>query len=182
MASMIANMKEKTGKSLEEWIQILAKAGLAKHGEKVNLLKGEHGLTHGYANMIVHFEKQEAAGGPPAEEDLVAGQYAGKEGLKPIYEALMAAVRGFGEGLDESPKKAYVSLRRKKQFALFQPSTASRLDVGINLKGVAVAGSERLEASGSWNAMCSHRVRLTDVSQVDAELVEWLRAAWEAAG
>ena len=64
-----------------------------------------------------------------------------------------------------APKKAYVSLRRRKQFGCLQPSTATRFDVGINLKGVAPAG--RLEASGSFNAMVSHRVRVSDVKEVD---------------
>ena len=78
-----------------------------------------------------------------------------------------------------SPKKAYVSLRRNKQFAIFQPSTATRLDVGINLKGKPAKG--RLEASGSFNSMVSHRVRVESAADVNAELVGWLREAYESA-
>ena len=79
-----------------------------------------------------------------------------------------------------APKKAYVSLRHKKQFAIIQPSTRTRLDVGINLKGDEP--TERLEASGSFNAMVSHRVRVTDVKQVDKELIAWLKDAYKRAG
>jgi hypothetical protein len=61
-----------------------------------------------------------------------------------------------------------------------QPSTASRLDLGLNLKGVDPAG--RLEAAGSFNAMCSHRVRMESPDDVDAEVMEWVRAAYERAG
>ena len=81
--------------------------------------------------------------------------------------------------MELAPKKAYVSLRRRKQFGCLQPSTATRFDVGINLKGVAPAG--RLEASGSFNAMVSHRVRVSDVNEVDDELIGWLRQAYDQA-
>ena len=91
----------------------------------------------------------------------------------------MAAVSKLGSDVEISPKKSYVSLRRKKQFALVQASTRTRVDVGLNLKGEAT--TERLEASGSFNAMCSHRVRLTADEQVDDELAGWLRQAYERA-
>ena len=89
-------------------------------------------------------------------------------------------MKGFGDDVELSAKKAYVSLRRKKQFGLVQPSTKTRVDVGIQLKNVAPGG--RLEASGSFNAMVSHRVRLGSVEEVDEELIGWLRDAYSAAG
>ncbi|HEX8831357.1 MAG TPA: DUF5655 domain-containing protein [Longimicrobium sp.] len=89
------------------------------------------------------------------------------------------AVRGFVRVVEVAPKKAYVSLRRTKQFALVQPSTATRVDVGLNLKETRASG--RLEHSGSFSEMVSHRVRVGSVEEVDAELVAWLRAAYDAA-
>jgi hypothetical protein len=88
-------------------------------------------------------------------------------------------VRKFGADVELDPKKAYVSVRRNKQFALVQPSTKTRVDVGIQLKGAPPAG--RLEASGSWNAMVSHRVRVESVAEVDAELIGWLKEAYAKA-
>ncbi len=70
------------------------------------------------------------------------------------YDKLMHAIAKFGNDVEVSPKKAYVSLRRKKQFAIIQPSTKTRMDVGLNIKGVKPAG--KVEAAGSWNAMCTH--------------------------
>lgn len=99
--------------------------------------------------------------------------------MRPIYQALLAAVQTFGKDVEVSPKKAYVSLRRQKQFAIVQPSTPTRLDVGLNLKGVAPAG--RLEASGSFNAMVSHRIRLASVKDFDKELLGWLKQAYDQA-
>ena len=177
-AAMIANLKEKTGKSLDAWVKIAKASKETKHGKLVALLKSEHGLTHGYANLVAH-RRLKSAADDAAPDDLVASQYSGKKSdLKPIYNALVAAVTKFGE-VEVSPKKAYVSLRRAKQFAIFQPSTATRLDVGIKLKDVKPAG--RLEASGSFNAMVSHRVRVESLKEIDKELVGWLRQAYDAA-
>jgi hypothetical protein len=176
--SMIDNLPAKTGKPLAEWLTICGRSGLEKHGEIVKHLKGDHGMTHGFANLVAHKFREAGSGGAPA--DPVAAQYAGpKAGLRPIYDALIDAVTAFGGDVSVSPKKAYVSLRRKKQFALIQPSTRTRVDVGINLKDQKPTG--RLEASGSFNAMVSHRVRLGAPADVDAELVAWLEQAYQAA-
>lgn len=177
-ASMIANLEAKTGKALSAWLKITRASGLEKHGQIVKLLKSEHGVTHGFANLIAH-ETLKAGEPAAAEGDLVEAQYSGaKGGLRPIYDALLEYVQSFGDDVEIAPKKTYVSLRRNKQFGLIQPSTKTRVDVGINLKGTEP--TERLEASGSFNSMVSHRVRLTETSQVDDELVGWLRAAYEA--
>lgn len=177
--TMIKNLQEKTGKSLADWIKIARATMIAKHKELVDLLKSKHGLGHGYANLVAlkslaTKEQAEATG-----DDLVAAQYSGaKAELKPIYDALIAAIGKFGKDVEVAPKKAYVSVRRKKQFCIIQPSTATRLDVGINLKGVTA--NERLEASGAFNSMVSHRVRVSKKSEVDQELIGWLKQAYEA--
>lgn len=175
--TMIDNMPDKTGKPLKEWLSILQKTDLIKHGQIVKFLKTEHGVTHGFANLIAH--KALAQGNESAEDDLVNAQYGGpKATLRPIYEKLIADIKTFGPDVEFAPKKSYVSLRRNKQFGLIQPSTKTRVDVGLNLKGVEA--TERLEASGSFNAMVSHRVRLSHIDDVDAELLGWLRSAYEA--
>jgi hypothetical protein len=179
-ASMIAGLREKTGKSLEEWLRILRASKLTKHKEFMTLLKGEHGLTHGFANMIALQALQSDSHTAGDVDALVDAQYAGsKAALRPIYDALLVAVRKFGSDVEVSPKKAYVSFRRNKQFAIIQPSTATRVDVGINLKGTEPAG--RLEPSGSFNAMVSHRVRLSKPDEVDKELIGWLKQAYSEA-
>ena len=181
MASMIAGLAEKTGRSLPEWTKAVRKTGALKHGEIVSWLKGQ-GVGHGYATLIAHKTLGTDAVSRAAEggEDLVAAQYAGKKAaLRPIYDQLIAKVGAFGADVEISPKNAYVSLRRSKQFALIQPSTATRVDVGLNMKGAPARG--RLEASGSFNSMCTHRVRVEAAAQVDAELVGWLKQAYDSA-
>jgi len=176
--SMIRNLPEKTGKSLDQWIALLNGQSLDKHGDILRWLKTEHGMTHGFANLVsIKFRE----GDQPPAVDLVAAQYAGpKAALRPIHDALMDAVTGFGGDVELAPKKTYVSLRRAKQFGIVQASTRTRVDIGINLKGAEP--TKRLEAAGSFNAMVSHRVRVASVDEVDDELIGWLRAAYEGAG
>ena len=174
--AMIANMKDKTGKTLPQWLAVVKKTKLDKHGLIVKHLKTDHGMTHGFANLVAHKALKSDAGS--AETDLVAAQYSGsKADLKPIYDAIIKAVEACGDA-EIAPKKAYVSLRRSKQFAIVQPSTKTRVDLGLNLKGEAP--TERLEASGSFNAMVSHRVRLEKPGDVDKAVKSWIKMAWEA--
>lgn len=178
---MIKNLEEKTGKKFSEWINIVKTSGLEKHGEIMKLLKSEtHGLTHGYANLVAHKAKETDAGSASSEASLVDDQYKGKESLRPIYESLISEIQKFGGDVELAPKRAYVSLRRKKQFGLIQPSTKTRVDIGINVKGKAPEGS--LEIAGSWNTMVSHRIKITEPAQVTSEVISWLKVAYEAAG
>ena len=178
--TMLANVPEKTGKTIKHWCAILKKTGLDKHGQLVRHLKTEHAVTHGFANLIATVFRDGGQLAQPPVDDLLGAQYAGpKAALRPIYDALIKAATALGKDVEIAPKKTYVSLRRSKQFALIQPSTRTRVDLGLNLKGVPP--TERLEASGSFNAMVSHRVRLTDVSEVDQQLKSWLRDAYRSA-
>jgi hypothetical protein len=180
MASLHRNLLEKTGKSIDEWAGLARATGVGKHKDLVAHLKAEHGLSHGYANQVA-LAALAAPDAPKAgTDDLVTAQYAGaKAALRPIHDALRSAVETFGPDVEFSPKKAYVSLRRSKQFALIQPSTATRVDVGLILKGVEPLG--RLEPSGSFNAMFTHRVKVSTPAEVDAELIGWLRRAYDEA-
>ncbi len=177
-AAMIAGLSGKTGKSLEEWLKVVRASKLDKHKAIVDLLKKTHGVTHGFANLIALQALGSDSHTAGDADALVETQYSGaKAGLRTIYEAVLTAVRKFGPDVEVSPKKAYVSLRRNKQFAIVQPSTATRVDLGINLKQTESGG--RLEAAGSFNAMVSHRVRLSKPGDVDAEVVGWLRRAYD---
>jgi hypothetical protein len=177
VATQLANIEKRTGKSLAELSGIVAASGLAKHGELVAMLKRELGMGHGDANMLVHHVRQQAA--PAAPQDPVAALYTGKKlELRPIHDRLMSAIRGFG-AFEEAPKKTYVSLRRRKQFATIGPATNTQVEVGLNVKGLAPTGRlVQLPPKG----MCDYKVRLAGADEVDAELLGWIRAAFDAAG
>lgn len=173
LKTMIANMPEKTGKSLDEWKIILKAKSFEKHSEGVKFLKSEHNVTHGFANTIVTLSKDENN----APEDLVQAQYTSKEGLFPIYEKLIEYVRSLGSDVTVTPKKASVSLIRKRQFLLIKPATKTRIDLGFKLKDTPI--TDRLEDSGPFGSMCTHRVRISDLAEIDDELKAWIKEAYD---
>lgn len=176
---MLENIELKTGKSADYWIKLVKNSGLIKHGEKMKLLKEKHAFSHGYANTIVHLSKDDGQANSKKQTNLVAEQYKGKEALKAIYDKLIKEVSKFGNDVELAPKKAYVSLRRSKQFALIQPSTKTRVDIGIKLKDVEP--SELAEKAGSWNSMVTHRIRIENTKEVNKEVIKWLKEAYKNA-
>ena len=176
---MEEGLLEKTGKPLEHWIKIVQKSGIEKHMEIIKFLKSEHGFTHGFANFVA-FKTKKTDAGSIDDDVLLTNQYKGKESLKPIYDKLLEIILPLGDDITKTPKKDSVSFIRKKQFALIKPASKTRIDVGLKLKDKAT--SNRLENSGPFGAMCTHRVQLTEIAQVDAELFGWIKEAYDKAG
>jgi hypothetical protein len=182
LATQLANIEKRTGKTLAELTRIVNGSGLTKHGELVNMLKTDLGMGHGDANTLVHTVRKSA--GPAAAQGLPSGAvldglYTGpKSALRPIHDKLMTALRSFGD-FEEAPKKTYVSYRRKKQFATIGPATNSQVEVGLNMKGVKATGRLQELPAGQ---MCNYRVRLGTADEVDAELIGWIRTAYDASG
>ena len=182
LATQMANILKRTGKSLAEFTAIVKGSGLSKHGELVSMLKTKLGMGHGDANTLVHVVLK--SDGPSAASGLSAGQvldglYTGpKAELRPIHDKLLVALRKFGD-FEEAPKKTYVSYRRKKQFAMIGPATNTRVEVGLNMKGIKATSRLQELPAGQ---MCNYKVKLTDAKEVDAELIAWIKTAFEAAG
>lgn len=144
----------------------------------VKLLKTEHEVTHGFANLIVHEYLNQ--GSATEEVGLLDVPYAkGKKGLIPLRDELIKMVNRLRSGVEIAPKKTYVSLRHKKHFALVQPSTKTRIDLGINLKGVEPVG--KLQLSGSLGSMVSHNIAIHALVDIDGEVEAWLKWALEEA-
>jgi hypothetical protein len=184
LATQLANIEKRTGKSIDALAAIVKSSGLSKHGEIRDMLKRDLGMGHGDANTLVHHVLK-SDGGSAAEAagktgaDVLDEIYAGaKAPLRPIHDRFMAAIAGFGP-FEIAPKKGYVSLRRKKQFAMIGPATNSRVEVGINMKDVPA--TDRLLAQPA-GGMCQYKVKVTDPAEVNAELVAWVRRAYDAAG
>jgi Domain of unknown function (DUF5655)/Domain of unknown function (DUF4287) len=184
LATQLANIEKRTGKSLDALAAIVKSSGLTRHGEIRDMLKRDLGMGHGDANTLVHIvlksdgESAATAAGQSAG-DVLDDIYAGvKTPLRPIHDKLMAAINGFG-AFEIAPKKGYVSLRRKKQFAMIGPATNSRVEVGINMKDVQP--TDRLVAMPP-GGMCQYKVKVTAPAEVDSELIAWIRRAYDAAG
>jgi predicted transport protein len=157
-------------------IEIVRASGIEKHGQAVAMLKAEYGIGHGNANLVVIKAREADAGGARPDDELVASHYAGRNAaLRPAFDAVVGAVREFGLDVELAPKKSYVSLRRRKQFAQVGPA-AGQLEVCLNLPGNP--GTDRLTPI---SGMATHRVRIADASGLDAELLAWLREAYERA-
>lgn len=183
LETQIKNIQTRTGKSLEVLYGLLRKSGRSKHGELRDLLKSDLGMGHGDANTLVHlFLQSEGAGAAPAVAapgDVLDALYSGKKAhLRVVHDKLMAAITKFGE-FEIAPKKAYVSLRRKKQFAMIGPATQTRAEVGLNVKGLDP--TTRLLAMPA-GGMCAYKVNVTSVDEVDKELIGWIRQAYDSAG
>lgn len=180
--TQINNIQKKTGMSLEELSAIVKKSGLTKHGEIRDMLKEKLGLGHGDANTLVHVVLQSdgtrAAEGKSADAVLDEIYSGAKAGFRPIHEKLMKEIQKFGE-FEIVPKKGYVSLRRKKQFAMIGPKTNTRFEVGINAKDFKKNARLLEQPKGS---MCNYIVNVSDAKEVDAELVSWIKSAFEGAG
>jgi hypothetical protein len=181
IAAQIRNIESEYGKPIGAWIELVNASGLAKHAQMVAMLKAEHGMRHGAAHRVALMA---LAANQPAPSNAVAALdvlYAGKKAaLKPVHDALIAAINAFGNDIEQIPKKGYISLRRAKQFAMIQPSTLTRIDVGLILRDHEP--TDRLEPAKGFNALFTHRVRIHTVTDIDDELSAWLRHAYQSAG
>jgi len=179
--TQLNNIQAKSGKTLDQVRVLISKSGLTRHSEIRQLLMDKLGLGYGDANSLVHFAKasdgQSAAEvGALTPEAVLAGIYSGgKATLRPIHEKIMVALGKFGP-FETVPKKGYLSLRRKKQFAMVGPGTKGRLEVGLNAKDLS--GSARL-VSVPAGGMCQYKVFLASPKEVDQELLAWLRKAYD---
>jgi hypothetical protein len=182
--TQLTNIQKKTGKTLDELSALVKSSGLTKHGEIREMLKRDLGLGHGDANSLVHAIFQ-SDGTRAAEAQGLSGVavlaeiYSGpKAVLRPIHEKLMAEIFKFG-AFETLPKKNYLSLRRKKQFAMLGPATNTRFELGLNVKDLPADPRLLEQPKGS---MCNYIVKLTDANQVDANIVDWIKSAYESAG
>lgn len=185
--NQLRNIQTKTGKSIAELHSLLDGTGLAKHGEKRTWLIDNVGLGFGDANAVVGAQGKDlsaldgsapSAASTPAGDPLDAVYTGAKAALRPVHDAVIVAVEAFGD-YEMAPKKAYVSLRRKKQFAMVGPATQKLVEVGLNAKGLPPSPRLKQMPAGG---MCQYTVRIGSPDEVDAELVGWLRAAYDSAG
>ena len=146
VATQLANIETRTGRSLAQLAALVKASGLTRHGEIRALLKRISGMGYGDANSVVHYalESDGRVGRKGGSSDEVVDEiYAGpKAALRPMHDKVMAAIERLG-AFEIAPKKGYLSLRRKKQFAMVGPGSKGRLEIGLNMKGMPAA-------SGCW--------------------------------
>jgi hypothetical protein len=186
--TQLRNIQARTGKTIAELHAAVAASGLTKTGVRRSWLMEHFKLGYGDANAVALFMDKPLPvldGATPTTApkatrgDLLADIYIGaKSSLRPLHEAVMAQVRAFGN-FEEAPKKSYISLRRKKQFATVGPATKDSVEIGLNAKDLPVHARLKIQPAGS---MCNATTRITTVAEVDDLLQGWLRRAYDAAG
>lgn len=178
-ATQVKNIETRTGKTLAQLIAHIKSSNLSKHTEIVNMMKADFNLGYGDANTIAHLAKQSDKVSDSPSTDPLDDIYVGpKAALRDIHDALLKQMNGFG-AFEVAPKQKYISYRRKKQFAMIGPATNTRVELGLNIKDLPE--SPRLEKLPAGK-MCNYQVKVTDASQVNAELVSWIKMAYDAAG
>ena len=179
-ASYLETIKVKTGKTPDDFRVLAAQKSLVKTGEIVAWLKTEFELGHGHANAIAHLLTHADTIKASPDDKVAAHFTGGKAGWRKAYDTLEAKLRKFGSDVEIAPNRTYINLcRGTKKFGIVQISSVDRLDIGIKLKGATA--TERLGLSGPWNAMVTHRVRIANAKDIDAEVLVWLKQAYEAA-
>jgi len=178
----IDTIKAKTGLDPEDFRAVAEERGLlaadVKVAQIVDWLKTDYDLGRGHAMALVTtFRTIRAADSDPV--DVLDSHFAGaKARWRPEYESLLDSLKTLGPVRTQATHSYISLLKGKAKFAVIAV-TAGRLDIGIKLK--ATDPTERFEASGNWNSMVTHRVRITDADQIDTEVLEWLRRAYDAA-
>jgi hypothetical protein len=189
--TQLRNIQSKTGRTIAQLQDAVLASGLARHGERRSWLIERFGLGYGDANTVVTLIGKLPAGiadgassAAPAAASAAAGNplddiYSGaKAHLRPVHEAVMAAVARLGP-CEEAPKKTYISLRRKKQFAMVGPATKDLVEIGFNSKDLPPHPRLKLLPPGG---MCQATTRIGAAAEVDAVLQSWLKKAYDAAG
>jgi hypothetical protein len=176
----LVRLREKTGKSLEDWVRIVQQSGPATEKERREWLKTRHGFGTNYATWVAERSmgknRAEEYEGPQA---LVEAMFAGKEGLRPLYEQLLRLGKSLGKDVRACPCKTIVPLYRKHVFAQLKPSTKTRIDLGFALRDTPVSG--RLIDTGGFakKDRITHRIPITSAAEIDEEVKRWLRKAYE---
>jgi hypothetical protein len=175
-----AQLERQTGQGVGEWNARIKSLNPAPADEQAlrDWLEGE-GLT-GYPQMLLVFE---TFGYPEfllaTADELVDAQYADRPDLRPVFDAVIAAVSAF-DGVQIQARKTYVSLlTRRRTFAVVQASTKKRVDVGLRLGDVAPEG-RLLPAKSLGNETITRRLALESLADLDAPALTWLRRAYDA--
>lgn len=178
--AVVRNMQAKTGKSLQQWIALVKKSGVNGQKERTAWLKKEHGLGMTSANIIAGRAEGKKLEYKPdvSVKELFAGKRAG---LKPVYDRLMKIGMALGKDVTATPCKTFVPLRRRYVFAQIKPGTNTRIDLGLALKKAGAKLSKRLLPTGGLEKgdRITHRIPLTSVKEIDAEVKQWIKRAYD---
>lgn len=182
----IGELKQKTGRSLEEWLKHIKKDGPADENSRRDWLKSEYGLGTNTAWWLAERSvgKGEESGDPDlylqqAERDVEKMFSGGKAALRPIYDALLKLGLKTGKEAKACPCQTIVPLYRNHVFAQIKPATQTRIDLGFALGDMKPKG--RLIDTGGFakKDRITHRIPITSLDDIDDEVKHWLKVAYD---
>jgi hypothetical protein len=183
----IVDLPAKTGKTLEQWLQLIKEQGPPTERERREWLKKEYNLGTNTAWWLA----ERAVGKDTWDDDpeaylkqavvYVEEMFAGtKAALRPIYDELLRLGLSLGEDVKACPCKTIVPLYRRFVFAQIKPATQKRIDLGLSLREIRATG--RLIDTGGLakGDRITHRIPITSLAEIDDEVKQWLKAAYDA--
>ncbi len=184
----IAELKEQTGRSLDEWMALIKKEGPEDEKGRREWLKSKHKMGTNGASWLA--ERAAGKGGEhdDAESYLrnalrhVEEQYAGpREKLRPIYDELLKLGKAMGADVKACPCKTIVPLYRKHVFAQIKATTNTRIDLGFALTHYKGKLPKRLIDTGGLakKDRITHRIELKGVEEIDGDVKKWLKTAYD---
>jgi hypothetical protein len=182
----ITELKQKTGRSLEEWLTLIKKKGPKDEKARQEWLKSEHGLGTNYAGWLAanadgkNTELADPDEYLAAAEGYVDKMFSGaKAALRPIYNALLKLGLKVGKDVKACPCQTIIPLYRKHVFAQIKPTTRTRIDLGFALGDLKGAG--RLIETGGFakKDRITHRIEISSLADIDDEVKQWLKAAYD---
>jgi hypothetical protein len=181
-ASYATRLLERTGKTMQQWAEIVRKEGPASAKERREWLKTKHGFTTNYAWFVVEMAEGIRVFDYDPEalvEELFSG---GKAGLRPLYDELLKIGLAIGSDVKACPCKTFVPLYRQHVFAQIKPTTRTRIDLGLALQDTPF--SDRLLDTGGQakKDRITHRIALTSLDQIDDEVLLWVEKAYDLDG
>jgi hypothetical protein len=180
-AAYHANLKERTGKTIDEWVDFVKKSGPPTEKARRAWLK-EQGLTTNYAWWVAEAAEGKGHGSESYDpETYVEAMFANKPNLRPVYDELLRLGLGLGEDVKACPCETIVPLYRKHVFAQIKPTTRTRIVLGLALRDTPPTG--RLIDTGGLQKKdrITHRITITSPDEIDDEVKRWLRTAYEMA-
>jgi hypothetical protein len=184
----VAELKPKTGRSLEEWLALVKKEGPKGEKSRRDWLKSKHKMGTNSAWWIAEraegkgIEDNDPEAYLQAAVQYVEDQYAGpKEKLRPVYDELLALGLSLGPDAKACPCKTIVPLYRNHVFAQIKPTTNSRIDLGLSLTHYKGKLPKRIIDTGgaAKKDRITHRIELTSASEIDSEVKKWLKTAYD---
>ena len=180
----IADLPEKTGRSLDEWLGHIRTAGPKTEVERRDWLKSKHGLGTNSASWLA--ERADGRGEDDDPEKYLAAalvyveeMFAGKKaGLRPLYEQLLMLGLSMGKDVKACPCKTIVPLYRKHVFAQIKPTTATRIDFGLALRDTPAEGKLIDTGGFAKRDRITHRFAIASAADIDAEVKTWLKRAY----